>query len=569
MRGAPVLVYRAAERRRHLSHRHPASSGRRSTAPTLSRTCTVSLRRRGRPDGSPAKRDRSQTGGVGRPRRDDVQANTLLQKLLDERDRDDPTGYVGEWHSHPIPYVGVIAVRRRLRRMATDEATVNIPDQNRVDLTPLPEGAVRADGPVFISYRQSDGTPLAEILVGLLRAAGLVVWHDRSDLRAGTTTNRLERALTGGLSAAVLIVTPDIAHSEIVKNFELPRLLQLDEDPRFSLSIANQIPGPDNSSEPDYGAPDRLLGVTTARTLRDKKQSDSRTCDGRLEIVRDLLMHRVELLKRDVAAARGTFTITTQTRTEPSALDAGQSDLSIRIKPAKVGKLPSRTGLTYLQVTLPLTSDAVRAYGASTIQIAGGMHLSVALALGAALPETKIGHVEVTDLRDAVWTSKTTDDPNLHQTTTEWIDGDFATKPHGTAKIAVFVKLRENADDSAFRRLIRERPGVFSSATVISLAPMNTIDAREAARLSVAVANEIKRISASLGRAEIHLAYYGPYTMAVLVGRYLNTLRTVVYEWDNPEGKGSAYTEVFTLEPGVAHGPITHVHVERLPGDRT
>ena len=33
--------------------------------------------------------------------RDDVQANRQLRGWLAARDRDDPVGYIGEWHSHP------------------------------------------------------------------------------------------------------------------------------------------------------------------------------------------------------------------------------------------------------------------------------------------------------------------------------------------------------------------------------------------------------------------------------------------------------------------------------------
>lgn len=47
--------------------------------------------------------------------------------------------------------------------------------------------------------------------------------------------------------------------------------------------------------------------------------------------------------------------------------------------------------------------------------------------------------------------------------------------------------------------------------------------------------------------------------MAVLIGQYLNTLRTVIYEWDNREYAGAVYVPVLTLEPGVAQGPITQV----------
>ena len=85
------------------------------------------------------------------------------------------------------------------------------------------------------------------------------------------------------------------------------------------------------------------------------------------------------------------------------------------------------------------------------------------------------------------------------------------------------------------------------------------MDPREAGRLSAAVAQQIKRLSASQGRAEVHLAFHGPYTMAVLIGRYLNTMRTTVYEWDCDTNGGPHYKPVITLEPWVTGGPITDV----------
>ena len=59
----------------------------------------------------------------------------------------------------------------------------------------------------------------------------------------------------------------------------------------------------------------------------------------------------------------------------------------------------------------------------------------------------------------------------------------------------------------------------------------------------------------------MHLAFHGPYTMAALTGRYLNTLRTVIYEWDSEGADGPTYTPVIVLEPGTAGGPIADVLV--------
>jgi len=525
--------------------------------------------------------------------RDDVRANSLLDAFLDERDPDDPVGYIGEWHSHPAPqgpspidiaairataktsegpiallvhapggeepFFGLIAGRQVFGRTTTRKAAVSLPTSRFAPLGPLPHGAVRSDGPVFISYRQSDGTPQAESLEHLLRAAGLVVWRDLTDLRAGTTTDRLEQALTQGLSAAVLVVTPEIVESEIVRERELPRLLQLDDDPAFSLSIANQVARAGKGSKCDYEAPDRLLRLAPTRTLADKKQSNMLNPAGELDIARDLLMHRIEQRKTAILGEGRPFTIRIQTRPAPFAIDAGDDDLHIRIKSADDGRLPSKAGLQLLQATLPLTSDAVYSVGATTVRLSGGAHLSVAIALGAALPETRIGNVEVLDVRSQLWSSSAGNDPMINTLRTEPIDPGRKNPAGAPHRVAVLVSLAPNPDRTAFVRLLNEPAGRFSAAAVVSLADEGRIDPRESGRLSEAVAREIRALAASRGRAEIHLAFHGPYGMAILVARHLNTFCTKVYEWGTTTDGETMYVPALMIEPGVTGGPITEV----------
>lgn len=525
--------------------------------------------------------------------RDDVRANRLLKEFLEQRSEEDPAGYIGEWHSHPSPsgpspvdhaamratvrvssnpiallvfapsdtdtFFGLIARRQRFGRATTKEATISLPPPRFAPLGPLPDGAVRGKGPVFISYRQSDGTAQADTLEDLLRAAGLVVWRDHTDLRPGTTTDRLEQALTRGLSAGVLIVTPDIAYSDIVRERELPRLLQLDADPNFSLCIANTIARAGEELKCDYDAPDRLLRLAPARTLTDKKQANMRQPSGEVEIVRDLLMHRIEQRKPIIRAERRDFTIRVQSRPASSALDADEDDLNIRLKPSDLGRLPSRGGLELLQKTLPLTSDAVYAADAKSVRVSGGAHLSVGLALGAALPETKIGKVVVIDTEDNAWTSMApADDPQSTELAIETaqIKTNQAASKH---RVAVFVTLTPQADRTAFEHLVDDSSIGFDAVEIVTVKGTERIDPREGARLSAAVAQQIKRVSASQGRAEVHLAFHGPYAMAVLIGRYLNTLRIAVYEWDGNIKDGPHYKPVIILEPGVTGGPITEV----------
>jgi len=103
------------------------------------------------------------------------------------------------------------------------------------------EGRVDPLGPVFLSYRTSDGRDLTLKLARALRASGLPVWHDHQDLPPGDTERSIGTALASGLSAAVVIVAPDIAHSRTVRKQELPAFLKLDRDPKFTFALANGL----------------------------------------------------------------------------------------------------------------------------------------------------------------------------------------------------------------------------------------------------------------------------------------------------------------------------------------
>ena len=96
-------------------------------------------------------------------------------------------------------------------------------------------------GPVFISYRQSDGAVLATDVAWAMRAAGVPVWHDKSDLLPGDTNIRLEEALLSGLSGAALLATPEIELSRAVQTIELPQLLELERNPGFTFSVLSAV----------------------------------------------------------------------------------------------------------------------------------------------------------------------------------------------------------------------------------------------------------------------------------------------------------------------------------------
>ena len=202
-------------------------------------------------------------------------------------------------------------------------------------------------GPTFVSHRQSDGADLAVDLAWAMRAAGVPVWHDRTDLLPGDTSERLQEALSSGLSGAVLIVTPQIAASNVVREIELPALLQLATNPTFTLSIVSTITT-DSSGSLDYLAPDRLLG-TPEGTLSAFNQMLASTPTHRVEVARALARRRLELLRDDIAKAAGQLMIDLQTRIPPFAA-RHEAHLVVRLRPPADGqRRPHIRGLQDLE----------------------------------------------------------------------------------------------------------------------------------------------------------------------------------------------------------------------------
>ncbi len=157
----------------------------------------------------------------------------------------------------------------------------------------------------------------------------------------------------------------------------------------------------------------------------------------------------------------------------------------------------------------------------------------------------------------------TSNDPGVTQLNVESLALEVTQPSTVGDRVAVFVTLTAAPDLTAFERLVRESTLNFAAAEIVSVTASGRIDPREAGRLGQAIAQHLKRLSADHGRAELHLAFHGPFPMSVHVGRHLNTLRTIAYEWDGDTINGPHYRPVLAIEPGVAGGPITEVLLER------
>jgi len=386
--------------------------------------------------------------------------------------------------------------------------------------------------PVFISYRQSDGTPITEELAWLLRAAGVPVWRDRDDLPPGDTIERLRQAIDEGLSGAVLVITPETADSPIVKHVEAPKLLELHgSDTAFALGITNGLARADGGI--DYGAPDRLLGLESPQLGGVDQHSASRT--GLLETVRKIAFHRISSCRTRVASADATLRVSIQTRNSPQVYDRTESELDIRVRPSDHEKLPSHDGLLDLKDTLGLLPDCITRANARRVVVTGGAHLSVALALGCAVPSSRVGQLDVVSQHGQTWHSGGEAEFTQPSPLQLIRESSNVNLPLGRPAVAAYIDLLAIGSNAAFDRFVDENEAQFVAWKHWSRVGTDSVDPGDGGAVASEIAASIRKLSADNGNAVVHLLMRCPFSMAVLVGRLTNTLRLVAYEWDDSD----------------------------------
>lgn len=418
-------------------------------------------------------------------------------------------------------------------------------------------------GPAFISYRQSDGTEHAVALAWALRAAGVPVWQDATDLPPGETRTRLEEALAGPLSGAVLVVTPELSRSGVVRDVELPQLLALSTDPAFTLSLASTIfKGADKL---DYTAPDDLLRQVSG-TLSAIKQYSVRTATERAHLARWHARRRVEALADRVTAGGGQLLLDVQTRVPPFATHQ-DGHLVLRLRPpATADRRPSRDGLHDLVGFTAGLPQLLALAGASTVRVRGGAHLSVAYALGAAMPTTLLGQVEVADTNGDIWVGAgrragTAREPAVTVVAETAGAGDA---------VLIYVDLLPHRSDRAFSTLAADHPDIFAAAQHLRATTSDFLDPAIAQQVVDQLDQATRSLASTHGTNEVHLLLRCPFPIALLLGRRLNTLSVRLYEWeDGPADDGSPgtprYLPSLQVRSGAGGPPIEQVLLPQRP----
>ncbi|MEZ4503107.1 MAG: SAVED domain-containing protein [Dehalococcoidia bacterium] len=419
---------------------------------------------------------------------------------------------------------------------------------------------------MFISYRRSDGVSLAIDTAWALRAAGVPVWRDQDDLPPGDTERRLAEALDSGLSGAVLLVTAEVGESRVIRTIELPQLLGLARSDAFTFSIGSTI-----EREPgklDYDAPDRLLGQRSG-TLGRMNQQPVGTARERATVARAQARRRIDAVRSEIRAAGGVLLIDVQTRIPPFAARA-DADLVLRLRPPHENdRRPNRAGLEDLSLFLADLPELRARAGAEHARIRGGAHLSVAFALGAALPTTLMGRVEVVDAEGRVWSLDGNARPGLEAMLAEISKVNRAAN---NGPVVVFLDLLPTRSDAAFGDFVAVREGDFASVLHLRAARHGDLEPGDAAALVGEAAKRIRQLADEHRSVEVHLLLRCPWNVALLLGRTLNTLRVHLYEWEEgPADDGSPaeprYLPSLVVRSGSGGSPIERVVLPVRPAN--
>jgi SMODS-associated and fused to various effectors sensor domain/TIR domain len=420
-----------------------------------------------------------------------------------------------------------------------------------------PVSGVNPLAPVFISYRTSDGSALAASLAWALRATGVPVWHDISDLPPGDTTRRLQEALTQGLSGAALLITPEIGRSGVVRDIEVPGLLQLEPDPDFTFAIGSIIAspptpgsGPTACAGLDYAAADTLLAQPPG-TLERFKQYPVFDDTGIAVLAREMAAQRMKAVR---ALGDPKLLIDIQTRFHPRGTPP-QVPLAVRTMPPADGhRLPGPQIWPPFAAFLADLPRLLSIAGAERLRIRGGAHLTIAFALGAAVPATSRWPVTVEDQAGALWGLPGSDNTGARIRLRENSEPDSAST--ATAPAAIYVDLvPDQPPGDAFARHIAGHSGQYARITRLQPARRQVIPPQASASLVHDLAHRIRNSAAQAGTHRVHLFLRVPFPVAVLLGRTLNTLRTTLYEWDDTTAE-PRYVQTITVTPGRGGGPI-------------
>ncbi|MGH8643147.1 MAG: SAVED domain-containing protein [Gammaproteobacteria bacterium] len=401
-------------------------------------------------------------------------------------------------------------------------------------------------GRCFLSYRRARADETA-LLIAAQHDHGIPTWQDVSNLRSVPTEDEIRSVLADpSVASAVLFITPEVEASPIIRNVEVPKIINRAEaaDGFFVVPLA--------AGRLDYNeAAEITSNILSAQNLADwnmhKVTGTTLSPDDAGNIAYRVLVQRMQAihrhLPRDHPLRIGLFV-----RRSP-AFELGNA-LALDWSSRFTGK--EATQETWRDMLLPALSrvaDAVRKHAPNRqIEAFGIPTLPAALAFGCVFLSTggfQVSWRQVTPgCPDQFWTIATAREQS-------GFEPRIASRDPNAQDIAVLVSVADNVE-SLFSTYQKELPPLRALVRVTKSGsyPHLVCSPGQAADIAYVVQDAMRTARREYGAiGTMHLFLAVPAGLAILVGQLLNTFGVVqTYEHVGTDGSG-CYKPAALLHP--------------------
>ena len=402
-------------------------------------------------------------------------------------------------------------------------------------------------GRSFLSYRRLRSGEAA-LLIEAQHDHGIPTWQDTKNLGTVPTEDEIRRTLADPSTAsAVLFVTPEVEQSPIIRNVEIPKIVQRAEADDGFFVVPLAAGGLDYSKAADVSS-NHLSAQSLADWNMHKVADPTLDAQHAATIAQRVLAQRMQALHRHLAPG-DPLRIGLFVRREP-AFEPGTA-LTLNWFPRFARKEASqKVWQEALLPSLARIADAVRQYAPGRdVQAFGLPTLPAALALGCAFLSTSGIPL--------AWEQLTAGKPKqLWSLSAARVATGFAhrimSKDANARDIAVLVSVADDVEP-LFAAYQRQLPPLRALVHVRGggAYPYHIQVPREATDIALTVQDGLRAIRRDYGNiGTVHLFMAAPAGLAVLVGQLLNTFGSVqTYEHMLTSGSGE-YRPAALLRPG-------------------
>ncbi|MGE0756641.1 MAG: SAVED domain-containing protein, partial [Pirellulaceae bacterium] len=401
-------------------------------------------------------------------------------------------------------------------------------------------------GRSFLSYRRVRSDEAA-LLIGAQHDHGIPTWQDVEDLGTVPTEDELRRVLSDpSTSSAVLFLTPEVKYSPIIRNVEIPKIVQRTESGTGFFAVPLAAGGLDYSQAAKVAS-----NHVSAQDLADWNMHRIRepkiTGQHAAVVANHVLIQRIQAVHKHIPFGdplRVGFFI----RRAPG-FETGNSLVLNWSRHFKAKEATQQIWRDTLLPALSRVADAIRQHAPGReVEAFGIPTLPAAVALGCEFLSTsglRMSWRQVTPGRpDQVWSlSAAREDTGFKY---RLVSGD-----PNARDIAVLVSVADNVEP-VFATYRRYAPRFRAIVHVARCGPLPFLihSAGQATDIALTFQDAIRTARCEYGNVgTVHLFVAVPAGLAVLFGQLLNTFGSVqTYEHVSTDGSG-CYRQASLLSP--------------------